>query len=85
MTYSIISSRKEDRYVDMEVGWIDNDTPIIETLYQFTTWTLVEFDFDGVKKTIDVPHFMIDINSDEIYFNLNNRLISEKNILENGG
>ncbi len=85
MTYSIVSSRKEDRYVDMEVGWIDNNTPIIESQYQFTTWTLVEFDLGSEKKVIDVPHFMIDINSDEIYFNLNNRLISEKNILENGG
>ncbi len=80
MTYSIISQRKEERYVDMEVGWIDNETPIIETQYQFTTWTLVEFDFDGIKKIVDVPHFMTD-DSTEINQNIERRLISEINSL----
>jgi hypothetical protein len=84
MTYSIISERKEERYIDMEVGWIDNNTPNIETQYQFTTWTLVEFDFGDMKKIIDVPHFM---TSDDIQIDLNlqNRYISEKKILKNGG
>lgn len=85
MTYSIISGRREERYIDMEVGWIDNETPIIETQYQFTTWTLVEFNFGDIKKTVDVPHFMIELESDEIHLNLTNRMISEKKEIENGG
>jgi hypothetical protein len=84
MTYSIISERKEERYIDMEVGWIDNNTPNIETQYQFTTWTLVEFDFGDMKKIIDVPHFMTSYDI-EIDLNLQNRYISEKKILKNGG
>jgi hypothetical protein len=80
MTYSIISERKEERYIDVEIDWIDNETPVIETQYQFTTWTLVEFDFDGVKKIVDIPHFMTE-DSTKINQNIEGRSISEINSL----
>ncbi len=83
MTYSIISQRIEERYVDVEIGWIDNEIPIIENQYQFTNWTLVEYDFDGVKKIVDIPHFMTD-DIIKIHRNIEGRSISEKNNLENG-
>jgi hypothetical protein len=83
MTYSIVSQRIEERYIDREIGWIDDNTPIIENKYQFTTWTLVEFGTGESKTVLDIPHFMTsDINI--IYENIERRLNSEINNLENG-
>jgi hypothetical protein len=53
---------------------------IISEREQVTKFTLVEFDFDGVKVEVDISHFP-DISDEAVKKGIENRAITEAEIL----
>lgn len=72
MNWNEINRREETSQNEIQISETES------TVVTYTTiFTLIEYDFDGIKVTVDIPHFM---PPDESYIilGIENRAITEQ-------
>lgn len=78
-TWIELSRREETLHHDEVLD--EEGNVIIPARDETTVFTTIEYDFDGIKVTVEVPHFMPQ-SEDDIILGINNRGVSERRKLE---